>query len=160
MEMCQNIIISPFFLCAVILNMWLVRARTSCSTASRRFQDVGSKAVLADLVLDGKVTKTLNPKENGRYNATFSIKKIIKGNLPRESDNKNPKITIGEFGPSDPKQCLGPVSPQRYHVFLKQTLPGNIEKFYHISALPNIYFKRDRSIIKKTICSEGCGKCF
>lgn len=130
-----------------------------CQTCGTKFTDPASSAYLAEAVVEGKVTKTMPPNEEGRYNVTLAIRRVRKGARLLPGGKKTKILTIGEFGEKDiDSECVTSItkSNQKYFFFLKKVTVEN-STFYRISAFPVSVSKQSGRLIRKAAC-KTCGK--
>lgn len=148
------------------------------------FQDVGSKTYLADIVFeghyDGIYQRNSQFRRNGRqsggfdsiydeqtmnirYNAMFTVHKVLKGSLPRDSSGRRySPVVAGEFGAPNAEECVAVIGPpgqgrnSTYIVFLKHSL-NPAYPIYKISAYPVLSNKSNLKLVKKIAC-EDCGE--
>lgn len=130
-----------------------------CQTCGTKFTDPASSAYLAEAVVEGKVTKTMPPNDEGRYNVTLAIRRVRKGARLLPGGKKTKILTIGEFGEKDiDSECVTSItkSNQKYFFFLKKVTVEN-STFYRISAFPVSVSKQSGRLIRKAAC-KTCGK--
>ncbi|GFO25526.1 hypothetical protein PoB_005203100 [Plakobranchus ocellatus] len=131
-------------------------AQPPASVCGQIFTDPRSSALMADLVIEGKVRKTLrvNPA-TGYFDVFISTrKKILKG--AKIFKNKMPKrITVGRFkeGPPDKENCVANVRKGRTYIFY---LRSNKGLRFEITAMPT---KRTKKLLRdlKNILCKKCG---
>lgn len=140
-----------------------------CRICGSDFDDVSSRAFLADIVFEGTLVgrygsdtreELMNPGNN-RFQAYFSVKKVLKGSLSREETGDSYKpVVAGDFGLYNvPEECVAKVRPgtnTTYYVFLKANVNPLVPK-YRISAYPQVVTKKARKAIKAILC-DNCGK--
>lgn len=130
-----------------------------CQTCGTKFTDPASSAYLAEAVVEGRVTKTMPPNDEGRYNVTLAIRRVRKGAGLLPGGKKTQILTIGEFGEKDiDSECVTSItkSNQKYFFFLKKVTVEN-STFYRISAFPVSVSKQSGRLIRKAAC-KTCGK--
>ncbi|XP_074648029.1 uncharacterized protein LOC141903692 isoform X2 [Tubulanus polymorphus] len=131
----------------LLLLIFMCIVRCFCKICGSSFDDVQSRAILADIVAEGKIDITYGGDPNlgvlGRYNASVTIFKTFKGELtppPTRSGRKHRKkvlatVKIGEFAPkTDAEQCVMDVSAEKKYIFfLRKTQQEN---YYKNAILP------------------------
>jgi hypothetical protein len=129
--------------------------RTTCNT---EFEDVPSRAYLASIVFEGTVDGKQDSEGTGeRYNASFAVKKLLKGYLPERRKNNYLPVIVGSFGPSNPERCMSEVVVGgKYIVFLREAEEPN-ERYYKLSGLPEPSDKKSLREVRKQVCRK-CGK--
>ena len=128
--------------------------RTTCVS---EFDDVPSRAYLANIIIEGTVEgKLSHGNPDLRYNASFTVKKVLKGSLP-ERRGKFLPVIVGTFGAQDP--CGGEVVVGgKYVVFLRDLEDPN-EPYYKLSGVPEPSDKKALRDVRKQVCKK-CGKCY
>ena len=107
------------------------------------------------MVFEGQVESTF-ASVNGRYNATFSVTKVLKGALPIPEGRKRPRpVEVGEFGPENAEACLTEVLiGSRYLVFVNST---SVSNYFVVTAFPGASTKKALRDIRSIVCTD-CGE--
>ena len=128
--------------------------RTTCDS---EFEDVPSRAQLASIVFEGSVDGKQDSRgSGGRYNATFTVKKVLKGYLPERRSKYHP-VVVGTFGHENPELCMTEVVVNgKYIVFLNEAEDPNA-RYYKLSGLPEPSDKKALREVRKQVCRK-CGK--
>ncbi|XP_067673078.1 pro-neuregulin-1, membrane-bound isoform-like isoform X2 [Haliotis asinina] len=131
-----------------VVHVWSERI---CGT---EFTDAGSSALLADIIVEGRVRRV--PEGSDRYNVTINVRKLKKGETLLNGGKKPKSISIGPFGKENKQDCVGKVVAKKIYLFFLRK-PPNGGKYLEISALPVKAKKRTSRLIQKTICND-CAK--
>ncbi|XP_046379546.1 pro-neuregulin-1, membrane-bound isoform-like isoform X2 [Haliotis rufescens] len=131
-----------------VVHVWSER---TCGT---EFTDTASSALLADIIVEGRVRRV--PKGSDIYNVTVNVRKLKKGEKLLNGGKKPKSISIGPFGKENKQDCVGEVVGKKIYLFFLRK-PNNGGKYLEISALPVKAKKRTSRAIQKIIC-EDCAK--
>ncbi len=136
-----------------------------CLSCGSEFDDVAARTYHAGIVFEGNIKEKYETYSvpRGYYNATFRVRNVLKGDLPREMATDRYKvILVGVFGTdAEPEKCIGSVEVgQRYLLFLQGGSGNSMDPsvpFYNISAMPVVGDKINKRLVRKYKCSK-CGK--
>jgi hypothetical protein len=139
----------------VLLLVWSMQA-AFCKICGSDFEDIRSRALLSDLVVEGTVDIKYENRENPRYNVSVLVSKIFKGSLNSNTRRRVlESIRIGEFGPLDKEECLiGVTEGLKYVFFLR---PTRDKIFYKHASLPVESSKKTLRQVRGILC-KNCGK--
>lgn len=141
----------------VVLGLLIYIQNAFCRTCMSEFSDVASRAYDASVIFEGMLEgKSGNGHSHVRYNASFSIRKVLRGYLPQRRSQYLP-VVVGEFGPENVKKCIQQITVgENYVVFLRDREDAS-EPFYWLSAVPEPSSKKALRDVRKHICNK-CGK--
>ncbi|XP_041364523.1 uncharacterized protein LOC121379914 isoform X2 [Gigantopelta aegis] len=127
-------------------------AGETCDTG---YSDPSSNAILADIVIEGRVKS--RPTGNGdRYNSSIQVRKILKGKTLVNGGKRTKKVTVGVFGTLNKTQCVSEITYNKKYIFFLRVSVGN-GKYFQQSALPVEAKKKTARSIKKIVC-KNCAK--
>lgn len=156
----------------LVLVAFMIYIKSTCcwTQCEKDFTDVASSAYLADIIFIGKVKALVPPSQEqvvpGKPNinmATFAVKKVIKGGLPKYGKKKKYKHVIaGRFTTAlkEVAPCIGKIDVNaNYMVFLHNATTGadDTDPRYEVSAAPVKPTKKNRKLIQGILCAT-CGK--
>lgn len=144
----------------VILGLLLCVVDVVSGTCGQRFTDPASSALLADVVIEGKVRKANDPDPDGTYNITVAIRKTILKGSERVHNGVIPKkITVSRFRKDgmDAHNCVGSVQEGRTYFFFLKDIAHPKGLHFEISAMPVKKTKNVATELRKILC-DGCGK--
>ena len=137
----------------IVLGLLIYIQNAFCRTCGSDFEDVPSRAILADIVILGKVEgKSTNGNANVLYNATFSVKKVLKGSPQLELK----PVIVGVFGPEDADRCITEVKTGSTYVVFLQDREDPSEPYHRTSGFPEHTSKRTLRAVRKIVCKK-CG---
>ena len=123
---------------------------------------MASRTVRADVVFEGSVRARHETFSlDGYYNATMRVRRVLKGELPREpGTDRYRTILVGLFGPQDRQRCVYDIGIGTYVIFLDGRNASSLDPkvpFYRISSFPEPSSKSTKKIVRKYRCDK-CGK--
>ena len=141
----------------IVLGLLIYIQNAFCRTCGSDFEDVPSRAILADIVMEGKVDgKSTNGNANVLYNATFAVKKVLKGSLPQSKSEYLPVI-VGDFGPEDADRCITEVTTGSNYVVFLQDREDQSEPYHRTAGFPEPTSRQALRDVRKITCPK-CGK--
>lgn len=146
----------------IFLGLLIYIRNVVCWTCGSGFEDIASRAYMANIIFEGNLVGRYGHDESMRqtFNAYFSVKRVLKGELPKEADsNQFRPVIAGDFGPEDRARCIADIkvgTNHTYVVFLRNNQNPNIP-LYRISAFPEISSKNVLRRIRKILC-DNCRK--
>ena len=146
------------WLICVLSSFVLITNVNSCQL--NKFEDVPSRTVAARVVFEGKLAlsspTSTGTSDSGVTRVTFTVEKLIKGNLPSSPPGQILQVVVGSPVPS----CLAGLNvDQPYLVFLNGTRMkfGKDPTLYWISSSPVTHSKKLGKEAETFSCKE-CGK--
>lgn len=144
----------------VLLGLLLCVVHVVSGTCGQNFSDPASSALLADVVIEGKVRSISDPDQDGTFNITVTVKKnILKGGALINRGRPPKTLTIDRFksGAKDKVLCLGNVLKGRTYVFFLKDIQDRKGLYFKIMAMPVKKSKKLLTEVKSVLC-DNCGK--
>lgn len=144
----------------ILLGLLLCIFHVWCRTCGTDFTDPESKAILANVVIEGKLSQKLQtPELLNRYNFTVKVRKILKGREILTTTKRNPKyLKIGDFGTVlNEENCVSNITrdDKKYYFFLKSTDQSD---YLLLSSFPEKVTRKVGRKIRKILTCKNCGR--
>ncbi|CAG5114501.1 unnamed protein product, partial [Candidula unifasciata] len=144
----------------VLLGLLLCVVHVVSGTCGQNFVDPSSSALLADVVIEGKVRSSSDPDPDGTFNITVAVKKnVLKGKELINKGRVAKTITVDRFkdGAKDKRLCLGHVQTGRTYVFFLKDTQDKKGLYFRIMAMPVKKSKKVIAEVKAVLC-DSCAK--
>lgn len=144
----------------IVLGLLIYLQNAFCLPCGLEFDDIESKAILADVVFEGALNEKLYVHENGsEYKVKFNVNKLFKGKLPkvRKRGKRYHPVVTGIFGFDSGGGCDTEVDTSLTYLVFLNTTSFSQTQYYEISDLPEVSTKNSKRNIRNILC-DGCGK--
>ena len=140
----------------IVLGLLIYIQSAFCRTCGSDFhEDVTSRAILADVVVEGRARKAGPLDSRDRYNVTFNVGKLHKGDIRPAVGDKRRTILVGTFGAENPDECIIPVDIGSQNILFLKATPD--PSFFRSAGYPEIADKKSKKLVRKGVCRK-CGK--
>ena len=142
----------------------VVRASAPNPSCPQTFTDERSKALLADVVIEGKVRRSLAlDLRTGYFDHVVHIRKnkVLKGShlVAGGKPKAKQRLVIGSFKKGDPdvKNCVGSVTKGRTYFFYLRDIGDSEGLRFELMAMPRRRTKKLSKNLRDILCDK-CGK--